>query len=249
MKVCVCLSIGRHPVSGNARMAPGDRVALELALSLGAPVTAVHAGPDTAVLRDYLGMGLVEICRIDTGEGDPVPALADFLAKSGADLVFTGMAAEAGVGSGMTPYLLGEALSWPVLSSVTGVALAEGLELIQAEEGGKRRRRVGSPPAVLAIDPRAVRPRLSTLAASRAGVVTTLAPGSEAPASVPIESVPARKRGARLRPGKTKIQAGAAVHTDLSAQAAARTIIDFLQSEGHLQPSLHPEISDRSKNV
>ncbi len=248
MKICVCLSIGRHPVSGRARMAEADRVALELALSSRADITAVYAGPDTSVLRDYLGMGVAEIHRIDTGLGDPLGSLASFIKKAKADLVLTGTSAESGMSSGMLPYLLAEALGWPILAGVTGFDLSETLEVTQIASGGRRRARSGRPPAVLSIDPRAAKPRLSSLAASRSGRVICLAPDTEVPVTEFPASMPARNRSVRLRPGKAGTRSATAIHTDLAAKDAARVILEFLQAEGHFQPP-HLKTSDGSTNA
>lgn len=248
MKICVCLSIGRNPVSHRPRMAAGDRVALELALSGGHEVFAVHAGPDTEVLKDYLGMGLRELHRIDAGSGDPVEALEAFVKEIGANLVLTGPSSETGGGTGMVPYMLAERLQWPVMSAVVGFTAADRLEVTQAASGGRRRLRAGKPPAVLVVDPRAGRPRISTLAAARAGKIVVHRATAEPVVEELPPSVPAKKRSVRLRPGKVAARPASVVRKDLSPEEAARTILEFLRTEGHVAPSQHVN-PDRSSNV
>jgi electron transfer flavoprotein beta subunit len=248
MKICVCLSIGRHPASHRQRMAAGDRIALELALSSGHEAFAVHAGPDSEILKEYLGMGLRELHRLDTGSGEPVSALETFIKQIGADLVLTGSMAEVGSSTGMVPYVLAERLNWPMLAGVVSFTEADGLQVTQAASGGRRRLRAGKLPAVLAVDPRAARHRISTLAAARAGkIVVHQAPGELAAEALP-PSVPAKKRGVRLRPGKVAAHTPSVVRNDLSSQEAARTILEFLRAEGHVAPSQHDN-PDRSSNV
>lgn len=234
MKICVCLSIGQNPVSGRPRMAASDRVALELALASGAEVTGVHAGPKGDVLRDYLGMGLKQVHHIDSAKADIVPLLAGFIRSEGFDLVLTGASAEAGLSSGMVPYLLAEELSLPLISRVVGIDAKADLTVTQAEAGGKRRIRTGAGAAVLVVDAKAAQPRLSTLAVQRSGEVITHSVSSDLPQLPEPASQPARKRSARLKAGSGQAKAAAPIHTDLSAAEAAQTILEFLQAEGHV---------------
>lgn len=249
MRICVCLSIGRHPASGRARMAPSDRAALELALSSGAAVTALHVGdPKSPVLVDYLGMGLTELVAVNAIGRDAVPAAAQALAQTGAmpDLILTGTRAEAGEGTGLFPYLLAQKLGWPLATDICGARPAEtGIELLQVVPGGRRRRLLGPLPAVLTVAAGALHPRMSTLERQRAGRVLVL-PG-DAPLLPAPDIRPARKRGARLRPGKgaPASTAGTATHANLSPVAAARLILDTLRAQG-LAPGAEPQTTNES---
>jgi|GEM_PF-5083587 Electron transfer flavoprotein, beta subunit len=234
MKICVCLSIGQNPVSGRPRMAASDRVALELALASGADVTGVYAGPKSDVLTDYLGMGLKQVHHIDSARADIVPLLVEFIRSGSFDLVLTGTVTEAGLSSGMVPYLLAEELSLPLISRVVGIDARAGLTITQAEAGGKRRMRTGAGAAILVVDAKAVQPRLSTVAAQRAGEVITHPVVSDLPQLPELTSQPARKRSTRLKAGSGQAKAAAPIHTNLSAAEAAQTILDFLQAEGHV---------------
>lgn len=248
MKICVCLSVGQNPVSGRSRMAMNDRVALELALSSSAEVTGLYVGPKNEVQNDYLGMGLTTIEHIDIANADIVPLLVSFITANGFDLVLTGSSSEAGQSSGMVPYLLAEELDVPLLSKVTSFERDDlgALTVIQAEAGGKRRIREGQGMAVLVIDPKAAQPRLSTIAGQRSGKVISKVASADLPVDEPMNSVPAKKRSARLKAGAGQAKQAAPIHTDLSAAEVAKTILEFLQREGHV-PALQTMTSRQER--
>lgn len=250
MKICVCLSIGQNPVSGRERMALGDRVALELALSSGAAVSGLYVGPKSPVLNDYLGMGLQHILHIDSTEADIVPLMVSAIKNEGFDLILTGAVAETGLSSGMVPYLLAEELALPILAKVISFERTDGngLTVVQAEASGKRRVRKGEGTAVLIVDAKAVQPRISTLAGERSGEITSKLASLNLPQEKTFETLPAKKRSARLKAGSGQAKQIASLHTDLSAAAAAQTILEFLQREGHVS-ELQSMTSDRSDNV
>lgn len=240
-ELLVCLSVGRNATSGRARMAYGDRVALELGLHLQAAgavrLTALHAGPNSPVLRDYAGMGLTEIHRLDLPPGAEIAAeIAAFAQARGTTLILIGSRSETGSSSGLLPYLLARALDWPVLGNVTDIEIAgQGLVLRQTAEGGHRRRRSGVLPAVLAIAPVAAHPRRAVLAASRVASIRTTPPQHrpDPPPEAP-DTQPARKRGLRLRPSATAAPVARGILSGHAPQTAAREILTYLRENGLL---------------
>ncbi|MEE2952939.1 MAG: hypothetical protein VYD57_17060 [Pseudomonadota bacterium] len=249
--VAVCLSIGRHPVSGRPRMAPCDRQALEMAIASGHHVAAFHAGPgDEAVLRDYLGMGVGEISHLELGDGaDILAALTEALAALDPALVLFGDVAEIGPSSGLLPYMVAEMLSRPILTSVTGFELRAGeLAITQAAAGGRRRLRRGVPPAVLAVSRSAPAPRLSAYARARAGKILTHPATGEAPSITMPELRPAKRQSARLRPGRNAEAAtGRRLVEDVTAEDAAQEILEFLARAG-FEKALPFADTQRAKN-
>lgn len=238
-RVVVLLSMGRHPVSGQPRMAPDDRQALELALRSGRPVSALHAGPgDPDVLRAYLGMGLDAIRHIRIpAASDAIVPLRSAIQELDAGLVLTGRRSETGWGSGMLAYRLANDLGWPMLSDVTGFeAAGKELAVYQAVPGGRRRLRIGRPPAVLSAAAQAPTPRLSAYAARRRGVIDARVPAPQElmPAEAWPETRPARRRAVRLRPSRDTAPAERRVLADLDADTAAGEILDYLRRCGLL---------------
>lgn len=123
LNIVALVSIGAHPASGRPRRAEQDARAVELGLRLSGPrLQVLHAGdPHAEALRGYLGMGLERLSVLEQPAGaDALPALAEHLRDSRAQLVLTGSQAETGEGSGMLPFLLAERLGWPLV-----VGLAE----------------------------------------------------------------------------------------------------------------------------
>lgn len=250
--VVVLLSIGRHPVSGEPRMAHSDRQALELALRSGQPVVAVHAGPGQIdVLRAYLGMGLAALRHLETSaDVDVIEPLLTTIEAIGPRLVLCGRRSEAGWASGTLPYRLAARLHWPMLSAVTAFA-ADGntLTVTQAVAGGRRRQRVGPAPAVLAVADQAAPPRLSAFARQRAGVIDIARQGLEMPVQHEAfpETQPARRRAVRLRPSRETAPTERRVLTDLDADAAAREVLDYFVRCGLLDAAL-PAATTSSAN-
>lgn len=122
LNIVALVSIGAHPASGRPRRAEQDARAVELGLRLSGPrLQVLHAGdPHAEALRGYLGMGLERLSVLEQPAGaDALPALAEHLRDSRAQLVLTGSQAETGEGSGMLPFLLAERLAghwwsaWP----------------------------------------------------------------------------------------------------------------------------------------
>lgn len=260
--VVALVSSGRHPVSGRAGRAREDARAVEMGLALaGSSLALAHAGDaGDEALRDcltaYLGMyhgldddrpGQLSLLPMTT-EDDAVPGLAEWLAKSGAQLVLTGQRAECGEGSGMLPYLLAERLGWSV---VTGIAAIEAVDtdratLLQALPQGQRRRLEVNLPCLIAVDAVAPAPRQSAFGPSRRGEIS-IVDGVAASADLPRgnwQFQPQRARPKRLKVVKSanardRFKAAAAkssasngeVLADLSPDQAAEKLIEYLRRE------------------
>jgi electron transfer flavoprotein beta subunit len=240
-KVVVLLSAGIHPVSGRARMAPGDARALEMALRLGPRPIALHVGDASNIgLRDYLGMGLemIEVLGTWTDGDDIVPTLRERLAKLKPDLVLTGMAADAGEASGMVPYLLAHGLGIRHVSSIASIDAIEAGEaiVVQAYRGATRRRLAVSLPAVISASELAPAPRARAFARSRRGalqmIVGTVAKDHEA---ATWTRAPARRRPKKITAGQAAGDSAPLV--GLTPDEAAYRILDFLKDKNIIQES------------
>jgi len=263
LDVAVLLSIGRHPASGRSRRADLDARALELALRLGPEIRlhAIHAGdPAKPALADYLGMGLETLTVLRQPPGtDVLPALADHLAALNPALVIAGLAAEAGEGSGMLPYLLAQRLGAALLPAMAEASLAgAGIAGLQALPRGRRRRLAAGLPAVLTVDRAATPGRQSAFARARAGRIITIEAPAAPRAAGDLREVPARPKPRRLKiatggsaaerlRAATEMQAGRGqLLVQPTPEAAAEAILDYLVKEGILSaPALAaPETRD-----
>lgn len=250
-EIVVLLSAGRHPVTGRLRPAESDARALQLARPMqaaGHQVTALHAGPADDPIRAYGGYGNVDLVRLDlNGDADPLPALTDWLGPRRPALILAGARAERGPASGLLPYALAKALGATCISAVTTLeALEERVTLVQALEGGRRRRLAAPAPAILMAAQAAAPP--SGWAFAKAARATVRVE----PAAAPSQSLPSwRIEPARplARPVK-KIRGGAAARMAAAttfvtgsgkllvrpeAEEAARAIADYLEAEGLLR--------------
>jgi electron transfer flavoprotein beta subunit len=180
-------------------------------------------------------MGLSKILVLDGENRDAVAVLSDALKRLAPDLVLTGTVAESGGCSGLVPYMLSASLGWPVIANVTAFdAASEALRVTQAVAGGHRRQYEGRCPAVLSVAAGAASPRMSALAARRRGSIEVLAT-AVSPIELPaIDTRPARKRGARIRPGKSSPKSTGVPIVDLDAKAAAQLIIEDLRAHGFM---------------
>ncbi|WP_411035618.1 hypothetical protein [Shinella sp. BYT-45] len=238
-KVVVLLSAGIHPVSGRARMAPGDARALEMALRLSPDPTALHVGDASNIgLRDYLGMGLatIEVLGSWTDGDDVVPTLLGRLAELNPDLVLTGMAADAGEASGMVPYLLAHGLGIRHISSIASIDAIDAGEaiVVQAYRGATRRRLAVPLPAIVSAGELAPAPRARAFARSRRGTLLvtagTVAKDHEA---ATWTRVPARRRPKKITAGQA---AGDSVPlVGLTPDEAAHRILGFLKDKNIIQ--------------
>lgn len=240
-KVVVLLSAGIHPVSGRARMAPGDARALEMALRLNPRPIALHVGcASSASLRDYLGMGLetIEVLGPWADGDDIVPMLRERLAELKPDLVLTGMVADAGEASGMVPYLLAHDLGVRHVSSIASIEAIEAGEaiLVQAYRGAPRRRLAVAFPAILSSSELAPAPRAPAFARSRRGTlqtaVGTVVKDHEA---LTWARTPARRRPKKITAGQASGDGAPLV--GLTPEEAARRILDFLRDKNIIQES------------
>lgn len=195
-RVLVAVSLPRHPTTGNALRAPQEASALALALSLtGGAVEVVHAGPDPAGLEVWAGFG-ARLVYLDTAA--PVPALAAH--ARGAALVLTGSEAALGLGSGLLPYALAEALGWPLMADAQGVVADGGgrWRIETRRSGGARARWEVEGPAVLTVGARGPRLPVPRFAEARTARVDRLAyPAAPAPRP---ELRPAARRAIPLPP-------------------------------------------------
>ncbi|MSP83031.1 MAG: electron transfer flavoprotein subunit beta [Alphaproteobacteria bacterium] len=258
LSVTVLVSIGRHPGSGRARRAVRDAQAVELALRLpNAIVEVVHAGnPDRSDVRDYLGMGIgwLRVLSLPAG-ADAVPPLVSWLRARRPDLVLAGTLAEAGEGSGMVPYLVAEALGYPIVAATTACELDQGrARLLQALPRGQRRAYSVALPLVATVDAAAPPARAVAFSEARRGRIEAAAmPSAAAEAALAWERGPARPRPKRLRAATggsalerlraaTNLTGGGGttlVHPDAATASAA--IWDFLVREGMVAPANRDE--------
>ena len=251
LDVAVLLSIGRHPASGRSRRADLDARALELALRLGPEIRlhAIHAGdPAEPALADYLGMGLETLTVLRQPSGaDVLPALADHLAALNPALVFAGLAAEAGEGSGMLPYLLAQGLGAALLPAMAEASLAgAAIAGLQALPRGRRRRLAAGLPAMLTVDRAAAPGRHSAFARARAGEIRALDVAAPVLFTPEAREVPARPKPKRLKiavagsaaerlRAATEMQAGRGqLLVNPSPEEAAQALLDYLVKEGIL---------------
>ena len=257
LNVAVLVSVGRHPLTARARRADQDARAVEMALTLqNASVSLLHAGQQDSeneeAIRGYLGMGIDSVDLIEQKpQADVVPALAKALRNSAAQLVLTGTRAETGEASGITPYLLAEALGWPI---ITGLAAVEQIEqgtavVLQALPRGKRRRLRIRLPAIATVDSSAPPARQSAFGPAKRGELALhqeLSAIDEALSSWHIQ--PARKRPKRLKIVKSssardRFKAAAAkadggggqTLTDVTPEQGAEAIFKLLKEEGVLR--------------
>lgn len=255
LRISALISVGKHPGSGRARRAEQDARAVEMGLSL-APngLEVVHAGdPHEESLRAYAGMGLSRIRVIQQGaNGDAVPVLSQYLRAESPDLVLTGVRAESGESSGMMPYLLGEALGWPVVTRLAEiVSIEQGqAEVLQALPRGQRRLLQVPLPFVASVDMAAEAPRQSAFGpASRAELAAEPAAEEAIDAlKAGWSEAPARKRPKRLKVVKAKTAAdrfkaatakssgdGGKVLRDKPVSEMAQAVFDLLLEEGVLR--------------
>ncbi|MBV1790435.1 electron transfer flavoprotein subunit beta [Marinobacterium sp. D7] len=255
LRITALVSVGKHPGSGRARRAEQDARAVEMAMTL-APegLEVLHAGdPQADSLRAYAGMGLKRLRVLQQGtNADAVPALSQYLKQQKPDIILTGVRAESGESSGMTPYLLGEALGLPVVTRIAEIVSIDHGEanLLQALPRGQRRALRVPLPFVASVDMAAAAPRQSAFGpASRADLESQdigMAVMDEVKAA--WSEAPARKRPKRLKVVKAKTAAdrfkaatakssgdGGKVLRDKPASEMAQAVFDLLLEEGVLR--------------
>jgi len=240
--IVVLVSVGKHPVSKRARRAALDARALELALGIGSPVMALHAGPTADVMRDYLGAGADDLVQLEAAtEADPLPALEAWLRDAQPQLVVAGARAEAGECSGMVPFVLAERLGFSLAVDIVAVEIAgETARLIQALPGGKRRKLEAPLPLVITVGRAGPEPRLSARMRAARGVLQSQ-PGASTGADERAgwATKPSRPRPKRLAapPGPGQSAAGDTGRREMigpTPEAAADAILEFLARDGLL---------------
>jgi electron transfer flavoprotein alpha subunit len=269
LQIAVLLSTGRHPASGRARRAPLDAKALEVALThaadLGGYVHGIHVGnPNEPALRDYLGMGLKRLTVLDperlagdtplpqiNGKSQPkdvVPALVSYLRALRLDMILAGGRGEGGEESGMVPYVVAEALGWPVVSEVAGLDIVDGeARVTQALPRGRRRLVEAGLPLVAAVNAAAPAARQVAFVKARRGIIDTIPAEAAADAWLAAaEFRPWRPRPKRLAiattanaadrlRAMTETKAGAgALMIGPAPEDAARAIYDYLRGKGFI---------------
>jgi electron transfer flavoprotein beta subunit len=247
LKVAAMVSIGSHPASGRPRRAPLDTRAVEMGLDLGgAELQVVHAGdPDNPALRDYLGMGLPTLTVLQQPpHGDTIPALLRWARREQPELLLLGCRADGGEDSGMTPYLLAQALGYAVVIDAVQVEVCDRhLDIVQALPRGQRRRVGAELPCVVAVGAAAPAPRQSAYGPARRGRINVepVEPADDTEAAH-WEIQPARRRPKRLKVVKAKtaaerfmaataVQGGGKTVRGVSPAEAARVIYDYLKEE------------------
>ena len=243
LNIVALVSIGAHPASGRPRRAEQDARAVELGLRLSGPrLQVLHAGdPHAEALRGYLGMGLERLSVLEQPAGaDALPALAEHLRDSRAQLVLTGSQAETGEGSGMLPFLLAERLG-EVEKVEDGSA-----QVLQALPRGQRRRLRVRLPFVASVDNAAPVARQSAFGPARRGEIEAhevevvddllLAEDSLQPARPRpkrLKVIKAKTGAERMKAATAKASGGTGqVLKDLSAEAGAEAIFKLLREEG-----------------
>ncbi len=258
-KIIALVSVGLHPKSGRARRADQDARAVELGLSLsGNALEMLHVGnadnADNDALRSYLGMGLEEMTVLEQGAGSSLSeTLGDYVKTKMPDIVLSGVRAESGDSSGMTPYQLAEQLQWPMVSSIADIVKIEGgeAEVLQALPRGQRRILKVALPFIASVDGAAAGPRQSAFGPASRGSMCTIAASVQEQAepshdaALDVQRAPARKRAKRMKIAKAKTAAdrfkaatvksqasGGQVIKDKPAREQAQAILSLLLEEG-----------------
>ncbi|TWI56525.1 electron transfer flavoprotein beta subunit [Pseudomonas duriflava] len=251
LEVITLVSVGAHPTSGRARRAEQDARAVELGLHLaGNRLQLLHAGnPYEEALRGYLGMGIPALHVLEQPKGaDALPVLVDYLREASVQVVLTGTQAETGEGSGMLPYLLAEALGWPLVVGLAEVETIEGgsAQVLQALPRGQRRRLRVRLPFVASVDNAAPVARQSAFGPARRGQIevqevevvddillseSTLQPSRPRPKRLKV--IKAKTAADRFRAATAKASGdGGQILRDVTPEAGAEAIFKLLREEG-----------------
>lgn len=237
MRVVVLLSAGRHPVSLLPAPVMVELQAIGLALSLTRDGVGLHAGPETALLRDHAGYGLATIHRLD-GEPDP-ERLAPILRALEPAIVLAGRRGVGGTDSGMLPYQLAHALGWPIAADVVDIEREEGgYAVSQFRPHGARRLSHRSGPLLASVHPAAPKPPAFVFARSRTALVNPVAaPDIDGLADRPggtAETRPYKPRPRVIAPGTVPVSR--TLLQNVEPEVAAAAILDHLQRLGLLAP-------------
>lgn len=196
--VVVVLGVEVHPGSGRRVVPRPDVAALEMALDLGRPLLALHAGdPSDPALRSYLGLGLQTLSVLDLpGQERANTAVVEHLRSMPLSLILTGVR-PCGTDAGMLPYALSAALGVPLVRDVRAISCEESGWLIDTTIGlGRSRRLRCHGPLVATLDARTPARRFSTFGACRQGRIEVVGPA----AGMPVHRTPVAMQAARPRP-------------------------------------------------
>ena len=217
---------------------------MELGLRLSGPrLQVLHAGdPHAEALRGYLGMGLERLSVLEQPAGaDALPALAEHLRDSRAQLVLTGSQAETGKAPGCCPFLLAERLGWPLVVGLAGGEVEEQ----RARSSRLCLRRPPGTPAVRRQRHRTPAARQSAFGPARRGEIEAhevevvddplLAEDSLQPARPRpkrLKVIKAKTGAERMKAATARLRRYRAGTHDLSAEAGAEAIFKLLREEG-----------------
>jgi electron transfer flavoprotein beta subunit len=251
MKTLVLVSEGRHPVSGTPCLSRGEAQAVRLATTLDPAPAGLHAGPQADAVREALGRGLAGLTHLPVGsDSDPVPALVAALRTLMPDVVLAGPRAQGGADTGLVPYAIAYALSWPLVADAVAVA-ADGapgsVQIVQARSKGARQRIRVRLPVVVTVHAGAPAPLPFAFAKAREGSLVTIS--VDAPVATSAKDfaerpyrrrpkVMAQLRGSAAERLAAVTGAGAAMGRLLVHPAprdAAREILAFLREVGVLE--------------
>lgn len=197
LRLAVLISGARHPLTQRPQRSDRDARALELALRQDhQEMTVIHAGSASEpFLPLYLGMGVPFIEVVPCPDThDPFDALLFRLAALQPDIILCGALGSKPSSQGLLPYRLAHHLNLPIAEQIAEIAASDnGIDLIQAEQGGRRRRLRTSRSLIVTVGSAGPPPRLSAFAKRRDGHVVTL--------TQPVETR-AFKQSIDFRPGK-----------------------------------------------
>lgn len=238
--VAVLLSIGRHPLSGRARLADLDARALEMALNLvdSDRIEAIHVGSsDLETLSDYLGMGLKQITLLrQPPDADIATALVPHLRKTRPSITLAGCVAESTEGSGQLPYVLAHALGLPLLPELAGLTAAgQRATGLQALPRGQRRELEAPLPLLATVARAAPPPRQSAFGKARNGRIAAIDVPGDAQ-KFEVRKLPARPKPRRIR-----------IATAGSAADRLRALTEMQAGRGELL--VNPDPGDAAKAI
>ncbi len=270
LRIAVAVALGQHPETGRARRCALSARALEMALRLcdtvaDRKVEVVHAGErKSEALRDYLGMGPDRLAVLPVVEQhDIIPALAGWFEMRRPDVILCGAQALDGAASGEVPYRLAANLGYPIISNVVAVdALADDITVVQAHTKGRRRKLGSRLPIVLTVAPAAPAPRYPAYALSKRGRLVEVDASKPPvlfnpryefrPASAPTRDVlradPNASAAERLMAIVSTASGGGSTVTGVSAEEAAKRLLEHLAELGVFSASQSPAEDERNTN-
>ncbi|KAA0972538.1 electron transfer flavoprotein subunit beta [Aureimonas fodinaquatilis] len=176
MKAVVLLSAARHPETGNPQPQQEELQAIALANALQAETLGLYAGNDLQAVAPALGHGLTQIEHLAIPDSlDVLPALQARLNDIKPALVLAGGRSGRDA-TGMLPYLLAQAMGWPVLANIAAISVdGDAFVLDQALGKGQRRRIHQTGPLLVTVHSSALAAMPFAFARQRRGVISELA--------------------------------------------------------------------------